>query len=53
MARKSVKIQRSNEIADAFEAGVARHGVEGTHLELIAKLSGIQTTRITAFYRKS
>ena len=42
MPRPSLKIQRTEEILDAFERCVARYGVEGATLEKTAKEAGLQ-----------
>ena len=42
MPRPSLKLQRSEEILDAFEKCVARYGIEGTTLEKTAEEAGLQ-----------
>ena len=42
MPRPSLKLQRSEEILDAFERCVARYGIEGTTLEKTAEEAGLQ-----------
>lgn len=41
MARPSLKEERREQILDAFEACVARYGVEGATLEKVAKKAGL------------
>lgn len=41
MGRRSLKAQRREEILDAFEACVARYGMEGTTLERVAEFAGL------------
>ncbi len=49
MARKSVKIQRSKEIIDAFERCIAKWGLDGASLERIATESGIKRPALRHF----
>ncbi len=49
MARKSVKIQRSKEIIDAFERCISKWGLDGASLERIATESGIKRPALRHF----
>ncbi|MGO1118683.1 TetR/AcrR family transcriptional regulator [Rhodovibrionaceae bacterium A322] len=49
MGRPSLKAQRSNEILDAFERCIARYGLEGSSLELIAEEAGVKRTVLRHF----
>ena len=49
MARKSVKIQRSKEILDAFERCISKWGLDGASLERIATESGIKRPALRHF----
>ena len=49
MARKSVKIQRSKEIIDAFERCISKWGLDGASLERIATESAIKRPALRHF----
>ena len=49
MARKSVKIQRSKEILDAFERCISKWGLDGASLERIATESAIKRPALRHF----
>lgn len=46
MGRPSVTAERANEILDAFEACVAKHGLEGTTLQRVADTAGLTRSLI-------
>ena len=49
MARKSVKVQRSKEIIDAFERCISKWGLDGASLERIATESAIKRPALRHF----
>lgn len=46
MPRPSIKAERSEEILDAYERCIARHGVDGATLERIAEEAGVKRSLI-------